>query len=117
MAGASAYVLKDVRAGALLDVIRAVARGESPISQRLQLNQSERAVHAGDGRRPVRLSEREHRILGYISQGLTNREIAMRLNVAEKTVANNISVLLEKLGVRRRSQAAALAAHVRMLYE
>jgi len=110
MVGAAGFLPKDVRAAALVDAVRAVATGRSVLADRLQHSERRRGAHAGD--RLPHLSEREHRILVCIANGLTNREISERLGFAEKTVANNISVLLAKLGVRSRTQAAALSVYV-----
>jgi len=111
LAGAAGYVLKDVRQSHLLESISRVAAGESLLDPRLvdrvgsKLRQSSTAA--------LSLTERESAILAHITDGLTNRQIAERMFIAEQTVANNISGLLAKLGVRRRSQAAVLGSQLR----
>jgi DNA-binding NarL/FixJ family response regulator len=111
LAGAAGYVIKDVRGQALLDAIRRVASGA-------------RLLPAGAGQRVVEsatatataapaeagLSLRERQVLEYIAAGLTNRQIAERLELAEKTVKNYVSGLLAKLGMESRTQAAVYRA-------
>jgi DNA-binding NarL/FixJ family response regulator len=110
LAGASGYVLKDIRGQRLLESIRAVAAGASLIDRSM----SERIVaeataqHASDA--VSDLTPREHDILRLIADGLTNRQIGDHLGLAEKTVKNYISTLFAKLGVERRTQAAVLGA-------
>jgi two-component system, NarL family, response regulator DevR len=113
MAGASGYVLKDIRGNDLIDAIRQVAAGRSlldPIAtqrvlQRMRDGNPEDARLAG-------LSDQEKRILVLIGDGLTNRQIGEQMHLAEKTVKNYVSSLLAKLGMERRTQAAALAARI-----
>ena len=113
MAGASGYVLKEIRGNDLIDAIRQVAAGKSlldPIAtqrvlQRLRDGNPEDERLAG-------LSEQEKRILVLIGEGLTNRQIGEEMHLAEKTVKNYVSSLLAKLGMERRTQAAALAARI-----
>ena len=112
MAGAAGYVLKKSAGTALVDAIRAVARGESlldPSVTRTVLDRLRAAEHRGDDRLD-RLTGQERRILTLIAEGRTNREIADALYLAEKTVKNYVSNMLTKLGMQRRSQAAALLA-------
>lgn len=109
LAGASGYVIKDVQGSGLLDSLRKVAEGKSLIdpslSKRVVARISE--AHRSDPRLES-LSAREREILTLIAEGLTNREIGVRLSLAEKTVKNYISGLLSKLGLQRRTQAAIL---------
>ena len=112
MAGAAGYVLKQIRGPDLVDAVRRVAAGQSlldPAVTRVVLTR----LRQGDGREqdPLAiLTEQERRVLSLIAEGLTNRQIGERLYLAEKTVKNYVSSLLAKLGVERRTQAAAFAA-------
>jgi two-component system, NarL family, response regulator DevR len=113
MAGASAYVLKQIRGRDLVDAVRAVASGRSLIdpatTARLMAEiQGTGAEDPGLGH----LTRREREILELISAGKTNREIAAVLFLAEKTVKNYVSNLLAKLGMGHRSEAAAYAARL-----
>lgn len=111
MAGASGYVLKQIRGADLVDAIRRVGSGESLMDPAM----TERVFRKIRGDQPddpllARLSAQERKILDLIADGLTNREIADELFLAEKTVKNYVSNLLAKLGMSRRSEAAAYAA-------
>jgi DNA-binding NarL/FixJ family response regulator len=113
MAGASAYVLKQIRGRDLVDAVRAVAGGRSLIDPAATARLME--VLAGDGAEDAglgRLTGREREILELISAGRTNREIGAELFLAEKTVKNYVSNLLSKLGMGHRSEAAAYAARL-----
>jgi two-component system response regulator DevR len=114
LAGASGYVLKEVRANALIDAIRQVAQGRSLIDPAViaQVMDRVRAGSPTDHRLAV-LTEREREVLDLIAEGLTNRQIGERLFLAEKTVKNYVSSLLSKLGMQRRTQAAVFGAEVR----
>jgi DNA-binding NarL/FixJ family response regulator len=103
MAGAAGYVLKDIRGQGLIDGIRRVAAGESLLPKRV----AERvlAVLRAPSIDPG-LTLRERQVLDLIADGLTNRQIGDRLELAEKTVKNYVSGLLAKLGMERRTQAA-----------
>ena len=113
LAGAAGYVLKDVRGNDLVRGVRTVAAGGSLLDPRatsLVLARL-RSPRAPD---PLAtLSEQERRVLALIGEGLTNREIAGRLLLAEKTVKNYVSNVLAKLGLQRRTQAAVLATELR----
>jgi len=119
MAGAAGYVLKDVRGQNLVDSIRRVARGESLISASSTRRVVDRfippAPMPGDTSVPApdsgtsELTIRESQVLALIGEGLTNRQIGERLELAEKTVKNYVSGLLAKLGMERRTQAAIYA--------
>ncbi|MEU6162590.1 response regulator transcription factor [Streptomyces tanashiensis] len=117
MAGAAGYVLKQIKGSDLVSAVRTVATGQSMLdpatTARLMrsLREPETAKAPGDERLAV-LSERERAVLELIGEGLTNRQIAKRLYLSEKTVKNHISRLLGKLGVERRVQAAVIAAQV-----
>ncbi len=117
MAGASGYVLKEIRGTELLTAVRDVAAGRSLLDPEAthrvlrRLRDGGRPA-AGDAR-PEPLTEQEQRILDLIGEGLTNRAIGERLHLAEKTIKNYVSGLLAKLGMERRSQAAAWVARRR----
>ncbi|HEU5270617.1 MAG TPA: response regulator transcription factor [Jatrophihabitans sp.] len=116
LAGASGYVLKEVRGSGLVDAIRQVAQGRSLIDPAL-IGQVVERVKAGTGTgtdsRLAALTEREREVLDLIADGLTNRQIGQRMYLAEKTVKNYVSSLLRKLGMERRTQAAVFGAEVR----
>ncbi|MFF5787441.1 response regulator [Streptomyces sp. NPDC012693] len=117
MAGAAGYVLKQIKGSDLVSAVRTVATGQSMLdpatTARLMhsLRDPEAAKPPEDERLAV-LSDRERSVLDLIGEGLTNRQIAKRLYLSEKTVKNHISRLLGKLGVERRVQAAVIAAQV-----
>jgi two-component system response regulator DevR len=115
MAGAAGYLLKQIRGIDLVDAVRRVAAGQSLLDPAVTQTILAR-LRTGDVRPAdplAALSEQERRVLALITEGLTNREIGVRLFLAEKTVKNYVSSLLAKLGLGRRAQAAALAATVR----
>ncbi|WP_327715077.1 response regulator transcription factor [Streptomyces sp. NBC_00490] len=117
MAGASGYVLKQIRGSDLVSAVRTVASGQSMLdpATTARLMRSLRADPAeSPGMSPelASLSPRERDILALIGEGLTNREIGKKLYLSEKTVKNHISRLLAKLGVQRRVQAAVIASQV-----
>jgi len=107
LAGASGYVLKDIRGNNLVDAIRRAASGAilfSPdAAQRVR-------TAVAPGTPDPGLTPREQEILDLIVEGLTNRQIGDRLHIAEKTVKNNVTVLLDKLHLERRTQAAVYGA-------
>jgi DNA-binding NarL/FixJ family response regulator len=110
MAGASGYVLKDVKRGDLLQAVERVHAGQSLIDPALVTRVLER-VRNGPQVAPEleNLSEQELTLLGHVAEGLTNRQISERMYLSEKTVKNYVSNLLGKLGLERRTQAAVLA--------
>lgn len=108
LAGAAGYVLKDIRGQGLLDSIRRVARGESLVDPGVTRRVVEQAIAGRDA--AAELSLRERQVLDLIAGGLTNRQIAQHLGLAEKTVKNYVSGLLAKLGMERRTQAAVYRA-------
>ena len=114
IAGAAGYVLKDIRGAGLIDSVRAVAQGKSLMDPGLTARVVERMRGSvrGDARLDS-LSVREKQIMTLIADGLTNREIGLRLSLAEKTVKNYVSGLLSKLGLQRRTQAAVLHLETR----
>ena len=115
MAGASGYVLKQVRSGDLLRAIRAVGAGDSlldPSVTSAVLDRLRKGKHLMKDEKLARLSPQEERILTLVADGRTNREIGNELTLAEKTVKNYVSSILSKLEVARRAEAAAyLARH------
>lgn len=115
MAGASGYVLKAIRGNELLTAVRDVAAGKSlldPVATARVLERLREGVRARSDDRLAHLTEQERRILDLIGEGLTNRQIGERLHLAEKTIKNYVSGLLSKLGMQRRSQAAAYVARM-----
>jgi two-component system, NarL family, response regulator DevR len=115
MAGASGYVLKQVRSGELVKAIRAVGQGKSlldPEVTKSVLDRLRRGKHLMKDEKLARLSPQEERILSLVAEGKTNHEIGEELHLAEKTVKNYVSSILSKLEVARRAEAAAyLARH------
>ncbi len=113
MAGASGYVLKQIRGTDLVDAVRRVASGQSLLDPAVTQRVLERIRHGVEEPRELKsLTEQERRILAYVAEGLTNREIAGKMFLAEKTVKNYVSSLLAKLGLERRTQAAVLATRL-----
>jgi two-component system response regulator DevR len=113
MAGAAGYVLKQRASKDLVDAIRTVGLGGTVLDPALAEGVLAR-MRTGAGPEPLlrRLSAKELRILECIAEGQTNRQIAEELSLAEKTVRNYVSNLLAKLGMHRRSEAAAFAARL-----
>jgi len=115
MAGASGYVLKQVRGGELVRAIRSVGKGQSlldPAVTKSVLDRLRKGKHLMKDEKLARLSPQEERILTLVAGGRTNREIGDELHLAEKTVKNYVSSILSKLEVARRAEAAAyLARH------
>jgi two-component system, NarL family, response regulator DevR len=110
MAGAAGYVLKQIRGTDLIDAVRRVAAGQSLLDPAITARVLERIRHGVEEPRELKLlTEQERRILEYVAEGLTNREIAGKMFLAEKTVKNYVSSVLAKLGLERRTQAAVLA--------
>jgi two-component system response regulator DevR len=113
MAGASGYVLKQIRGTDLVDAVRRIAAGQSLLDPAVTQRVLERIRHGVEEPRELKsLTEQERRILEYVAEGLTNREIAGKMFLAEKTVKNYVSSLLAKLGLERRTQAAVLATRL-----
>lgn len=115
MAGASGYVLKQIRGDDLVRAIRSVGRGNSlldPAVTATVLERLRKGKHLLRDERLARLSAQEERILTLVAEGHTNRQIGSQLKLAEKTVKNYVSTILSKLEVGRRAEAAAyLARH------
>lgn len=114
MAGAAGYVLKEIHGSDLVGAIKTVASGQSLLDPRSTAQMLERLRRNVSRKDPLAdLSDQERKILELIGEGLTNRQIGERLFIAEKTVKNYVSSLFSKLGMQRRTQAAALAARLR----
>ena len=110
MAGAAGYVLKQIRGTDLVDAVRRVASGQSMLDPAVTQRVLERIRSGVEAPNELKsLTEQERRILMHVAEGLTNREIAAKMFLAEKTVKNYVSSLLAKLGLERRTQAAVLA--------
>lgn len=113
MAGAAGYVLKQIRGTDLVDAVRRVAAGQSLLDPAITTRVLERIRSGVEQPRELKsLTEQERRILEYVAEGLTNREIAGKMFLAEKTVKNYVSSMLAKLGLERRTQAAVLATRL-----
>jgi len=112
MAGAAGYLLKQVRGTDLVDGVRRVGRGESLLDPSLTARVLERLRRAPEPDELAGLTDQERRILDHITEGMTNRQIGEQLFLAEKTVKNYVSNVLAKLGMSRRSEAAAYAARL-----
>ena len=113
MAGAAGYVLKQACGSDLVSAVRAVAAGQSTLdadaAQRVMARLRERMSSVD----PLSaLTDQEKKVLDLVGEGLTNRQIAERMFLAEKTAKNYVSSLLTKLGMQRRSQAAAFVARL-----
>ena len=113
MAGAAGYVLKQIRGTDLVGAVRTVASGESMLDPEAASRVMRRMRDQAQRSDPLsELTPQERRILELIGEGLTNRQIGERMYLAEKTVKNYVSALFAKLGMERRTQAAAFAARV-----
>src|SRR3954454_1706905 len=111
MAGAAGYVLKQIKGTDLVDAVRRVAAGQSLLDPAVTARVLERIRRGPDQPDELKgLTEQERKILALVAEGLTNREIAGRMFLSEKTIKNYVSSLLAKLGMERRTQAAVLAA-------
>lgn len=113
MAGASGYVLKQIRGNELVQAVLRVAEGESLLDPAVTGRVLRRLREPSpEDERLARLTEQERRILDLIAEGCTNRQIGQRLHLAEKTVKNYVSNMLTKLGMERRTEAAVFAARL-----
>jgi len=110
LAGASGYLLKQIRGPELVAAVRRVADGQSLIDPALTASVMERLRGKQEDERIARLSPQERRILDLIAEGKTNRQIGAEMYLAEKTVKNYVSNLLAKMGFSRRTEAAVYAA-------
>ena len=113
MAGAAGFVLKQIRGTDLVGAVRTVAAGESMLDPEAAGRVMARMRDQAARKDPLAsLTPQERKILELIGEGLTNRQIGERMFLAEKTVKNYVSVLFAKLGMERRTQAAAYAARL-----
>jgi two-component system, NarL family, response regulator DevR len=113
MAGASGYVLKQIRGNELVDAIKSVAAGQSLLDPAMTTRVLERLRTGGvEDEKIASLTDQERRLLDLLAEGYTNREIAERMFLAEKTVKNYVSNLLSKMGMQRRTEAAVYAARL-----
>jgi two-component system response regulator DevR len=111
LAGASGYLLKHVSRADLLRSIRQVASGHSLINSNSAKQAMEHLTHMPGSE----LTEREREVLTLVARGFTNKQIADRLFVTEKTARNHVSHILDKLGLSRRSEAAAFAVEHKLV--
>lgn len=113
MAGASGYLLKQIRSNDLIDAVQRVAKGESLLDPTITKRVLERMQTGSTLNDPLEsLTEQERRIFTLIGDGKTNRQIAENMCLAEKTIKNYVSNLLSKLGMERRTEAAAYAGRL-----
>jgi DNA-binding NarL/FixJ family response regulator len=113
MAGAQGYTLKQIRGTDIIDAVRAIAGGKSlldPVLVKRALSRLE--LGSAEDQQLASLTDQERRIFELIGEGKSNRQIAEELYLAEKTVKNYVSNLLAKLGMSRRTEAAAMAARL-----
>jgi two-component system response regulator DevR len=112
MAGAAGYLLKQIRGNDLVTGIRQVGAGGSLLDPAVTFRVLERLRSRGETDELSALTDQERKILDLIAEGMTNRQIGEQLFLAEKTVKNYVSNLLAKLGMSRRTEAAAYAARL-----
>lgn len=113
VAGASGYVLKQVRGSDIVESVRRVARGDTLLEPSLVERARDRLRRGAEVDERLRdLTPQERRILGLLAQGRTNRQIAEEMFLAEKTVKNYVSNLLSKMGMNRRTEAAVYAVRL-----
>lgn len=113
MAGASGYVLKQIRGTDLVDAVRRVGAGQSLLDPAVTARVLQRIRNGAEQPDELRsLTDQERRILHFVAKGLTNHEIAVEMSLADKTVKNYVSSMLAKLGLERRTQAAVLATRL-----
>ena len=113
LAGASGYLLKQIRGSELVDAVRRVAVGQSLIDPVLTAKVIERLRGGQEDERTAKLSAQERKILDLIAEGMTNRQIGAEMFLAEKTVKNYVSNLLAKMGFSRRTEAAVYATRAK----
>jgi len=107
VAGAEGYLLKTTTGDDLIVALHRVAAGQSLVDPSLTASIFERLRNTrGEGEPEARLTAQEQRVLDLIAEGLTNREIAERMHLAERTIKNYVSNMLGKLGMRHRTEAA-----------
>jgi two-component system response regulator DevR len=111
LAGAAGFVLKQIRSTELIEAIRHVAAGRQLLDD-AEVRMAMRRLRDSEEGRLFDLTPQEQRIFDFIGDGKTNRQIAQEMYLAEKTVKNYVSNLLAKLGMSRRTEAAALSARL-----
>ncbi len=114
VAGASGYLLKQIRSGELVESIRRVAAGQNLLDPAVTARVLDR-IRQGPAadERLAKLTEQERHVVELLAEGLTNRQIGERLHLAEKTVKNYVTAILAKMGMTRRTEAAVyVATHV-----
>ncbi len=113
MAGAAGFVLKQIKGVDLVDAVRRVAAGESLLDPQVTAKVLDRIRRAPEEDERLKwLTPQEVRILSLLADGMTNRQIAAEMSLAEKTVKNYVSNLLNKMGMSRRTEAAVYAARL-----
>jgi len=111
LAGASGYLLKQVRGTDIVEAVRRIAAGDSLLDPALTARVLDRMREPPqEDERLARLTNQERSVLALIAEGLSNREIGERMFLAEKTIKNYVSAILSKLGMQRRTQAAVFGA-------
>ena len=111
MAGAAGYVLKQIRSDDLIDAVRRVAAGQNLLDPAVTARVLERLRRGpAEDELIARLTEQERHVLELLAQGMTNRQIAQHLYLAEKTIKNYVTSILSKMGMARRTEAAVYAA-------
>ena len=114
LAGASGYVVKDIKGMELARAVKEVGAGRSLLDNRAAAALMAKLRGAAEKSDPlVGLTDQERTLLSLLSEGLTNKQIADRMFLAEKTVKNYVSRLLAKLGMERRTQAAVFATELK----
>lgn len=114
LAGASGYVVKDIKGMELARAVKDVGAGRSLLDNRAAAALMAKLRGAAEKQDPLSgLTDQERTLLGLLSEGLTNKQIADRMFLAEKTVKNHVSRLLAKLGMERRTQAAVFATELK----
>lgn len=114
LAGASGYVVKDIKGMELARAVKDVGAGRSLLDNRAAAALMVKLRGAAEKQDPLSgLTDQERTLLGLLSEGLTNKQIADRMFLAEKTVKNYVSRLLAKLGMERRTQAAVFATELK----
>lgn len=114
LAGASGYVVKDIKGMELARAVKDVGAGRSLLDNRAAAVLMAKLRGAAEKQDPLSgLTDQERTLLGLLSEGLTNKQIADRMFLAEKTVKNYVSRLLAKLGMERRTQAAVFATELK----
>lgn len=113
LAGAHGYVLKDIQSDVLLEMIREISTGKSLLDP-VAVNEIRKRLAKGSSVYSMLedLTDQERRVLEFIGEGMSNRQIAEHMFLAEKTIKNYVSSVLAKLGMERRSQAAAFIARL-----